>query len=191
MPIAHPALAPHEPFKPRTAALRAVRCCSLMAAAWWLVACVQGPQAAVAATELHRPVARADSNLRDAPTCEQTPTARSTLQRVAHELQAQGLALKAVCEPAHEGWVVQVQVVDGTKAREVVRGPLADGQGVDMGTPPGLAQAGAPAAQDSGFSPDVQYNRQWLRALMARHQFDNLPDAWWHFSHRQWSAAQR
>ncbi|WP_298207645.1 M15 family metallopeptidase [Acidovorax sp.] len=191
MPIAHPSLAPHESCKPR-AALRLVRCCSLvMAAAWLLVACVQSPQAAaVAATGVHQPATTA-GNLQDAPPCQTTPTARSTLQRVAHELQAQGLALKAACEPTHEGWVVQVQVVDGTKAREVVRGPLADGQGVDMGTPPGLAEVGASAEQDSGFSPDVQHNRQWLRTLMARHQFNNLPDAWWHFSHRQWSAAQR
>ena len=28
----------------------------------------------------------------------------------------------------------------------------------------------------------VQFNRQWLRTLMAQHRFSNLPDAWWHFA---------
>jgi len=50
-----------------------------------------------------------------------------------------------------------------------------------MGTPAGAARSEA-AAGATGFSPDVLHNRQWLRALMARHQFDNLPDAWWHFA---------
>jgi D-alanyl-D-alanine dipeptidase len=90
------------------------------------------------------------------------------------------MALQATCNAASGGWVVQVQVVDGTKAHKVVHGPLADGQAVDMGTPAGA----------SGFSPDVLHNRQWLRALMARHQFDNLPDAWWHFAQRGVPPAQ-
>jgi len=36
----------------------------------------------------------------------------------------------------------------------------------------------------------VLHNRQWLRALMARHQFNNLPDAWWHFAQRGVPPAQ-
>ena len=99
------------------------------------------------------------------------------------------MALQATCNTASGGWVVQVQVVDGTKAHKVVRGPLADGQAVDMGTPAGAARSEA-AAGASGFSPDVLHNRQWLRALMARHQFDNLPDAWWHFAQRGVPPAQ-
>ena len=69
------------------------------------------------------------------------------------------------------------------KASKVVRGPLADGHDVDMGTPAGVELAGA-APHAQGFSPDVQHNREWLRGLMARHQFDALPDAWWHFTPR-------
>ncbi len=34
------------------------------------------------------------------------------------------------------------------------------------------------------LSPDVHYNRQWLRAPMSRHQLDNLPGAWWHYAQR-------
>lgn len=94
------------------------------------------------------------------------------------------MALKATCQAASGGWVMQVRVTDGAKASKVVRGPLADGHDVDMGTPAGVRLAGAPAAAAQGFSPDVQHNRQWLHALMARHQFDNLPDAWWHFAQR-------
>jgi D-alanyl-D-alanine dipeptidase len=79
--------------------------------------------------------------------------------------------------------VVRVRVVDGMKASKVVRGPLADGHDVDMGTPAGVRQGGAELAA-RGFSPDVLHNRQWLRTLMARHEFDNAADAWWRFAQR-------
>ena len=93
------------------------------------------------------------------------------------------MALKTVCQAGSGGLRVQLQVVDGMKASKVVRGPLADGQEVDMGTPSGVAQAGA-ASNARGFSPDVLHNRVWLSELMGRHQFENQPDAWWHFSQR-------
>lgn len=126
-----------------------------------------------------------------APLCQDTPATRAALQGVAQELKAQGLALRAVCTDGAQGggWKVQVQVVDGFKAIKVVRGPLADGHEVDMGTPAGVALAAAQPSAD-GFSPDVQHNRSWLRALMARHRFDNLPDAWWHFAQRDAVPAQ-
>src|SRR6218665_1006157 len=109
--------------------------------------------------------------------CRQTPAARAALQGAALELQARGLALQVRCQEGNGGSggsgssVVQLRVLDGIQARAVLRGPLADGQAVDMGTPCGVASPGA-AVTAGGFSPDVQYNRQWLRALMARHQFD-------------------
>lgn len=115
--------------------------------------------------------------------CRDTPTARAALQQVAEALQAQGMALQARCPATGEGWVVQVLVVDGLKASKVVRGPLADGQEVDMGTPAGVELAGA-ASADPGLSPDVQHNRAWLRTVMARYQFDNAPQAWWRFALR-------
>ena len=93
------------------------------------------------------------------------------------------MALTASCHAASGAWVVQVRVVDGMKASKVVRGPLADGHDVDMGTPAGVQLAGAERGAE-GFSPDVQHNRDWLRDLMARHQFDNPPNAWWHFAQR-------
>jgi D-alanyl-D-alanine dipeptidase len=115
--------------------------------------------------------------------CRETPAARAAFENIHHTVQAQGMALKATCYPGGAGWVVQLRVTDGVKASKVVRGPLADGYDVDMGTPAGLQVTGASSAF-SGFSPDVHHNRMWLQALMARNQFDNLPDAWWHFAHR-------
>ena len=149
-----------------------------------LTACVHHPPvaapAAGAAGSVGPAVAAGASQKR--LLCSDSPVPRAKLGRIADELQAQGLQLQATCQ-APGGWVVRVLVVDGMKARQVVRGPLADGQVVDMGTPSGSLQAGA-SATAPGYSPDVVHNRQWLQALMARHQFDNLPDAWWHFAQR-------
>lgn len=115
--------------------------------------------------------------------CSQTVGTRQSLARIAQELKAQGMALEAMCQPGQPGWMVRVRVVDGVRAAPFVRGPLADGHEVDMGTPAGAASARA-QAHAAGFSPDVHHNRQWLRSLMARHQFDNLPRAWWLFAAR-------
>ena len=157
---------------------------SSVVAALWLAACVQSPQAAVPvaseAVANGAIVAQAP-----APGCHDTAATRSALQGIAQELQAQGLGFAATCQASQNrsAWVVQVRVLDGVKASTVVRGPLADGHDVDMGTPAGVQLAGAERGAE-GFSPDVQHNRDWLRDLMARHQFDNLPNAWWHFAQR-------
>lgn len=157
---------------------------SSVVTALMLAACVHSPQAAVPSAA--EPWA---GNSMSAPTasagCSDTAATRSALQGITQELQTQGLGFRATCQSIQNrsGWVVQVRVVDGVKASKVVRGPLADGHDVDMGTPPGVELAGAqPGAQ--GFSPDVQHNRGWLRSVMARHQFENLPNAWWHFAQR-------
>ncbi len=168
---------------------RAVGCAAGIATLW-LAACVHQPQAAVPAAGAigaGGPALAASAGPQRA-LCRDDPATRAGLERIAHELQTQGLALTAACRAPGGGWVVQVLVVDGIKARLVVRGPLADGQAVDMGTPSGSVQTGA-SASAPGYSPDVVHNRQWLHALMARHQFDNLPDAWWHFAQRQGESA--
>lgn len=136
-------------------------------------------QAAVRAADAETAVAATPPE--HASLCTPDAAAQSALARVASQLQKQGMHLQAQCHVASGAWMVQVQVVDGMKASKVVRGPLADGHEVDMGTPAGLAVAGAPA-DAGGFSPDVQFNRQWLRSVMAQHRFNNLPDAWWHFA---------
>ena len=170
-----------------TAAMPSATRYSSVAVALLLSACVHSPQAAVPAPGLQSG-AMAWEPTAISP-CDKEPTAKPALERIGRELQSLGMALQATCNAATGGWVVQVQVVDGTKAHKVVRGPLADGQAVDMGTPAGAARSKA-AAGATGFSPDVHHNRQWLRALMARHQFDNLPDAWWHFAQRGLPPAQ-
>ena len=150
---------------------------SSLACAVLLAACGGSPHAAVSQSPA------LPGHATPVASCDAAGAARAALQRVADELRAHGLELQASCASTGPGWAVQVLVVDGLKASKIVRGPLADGQGVDMGTPPGVNQPGAEAAAN-GFSPDVQFNRQWLRATMARHQFDNAADAWWRFAQR-------
>lgn len=149
---------------------------STLACAVLLSACAGSPHAAVPETQA-APAQRVAA-------CDTSPASRSALQGVADELRAHGLQLQASCAKSGAGWVVEVVVVDGMKASKVVRGPLADGQALDMGTPAGVKSAAAGGAAATGFSPDVQFNREWLRTTMARHQFDNASDAWWLFARR-------
>lgn len=148
----------------------------------WLVAGLLaagfGGHAAVHAADAEGDV---DWRGQSAGSCQQDRAGQAALSRIAQQLQAQGMALKARCHGPSGAWRVEVTVVDGLKASKVVRGPLADGHEVDMGTPAGVPLAAA-SLDAGGFSPDVQFNRQWLRTLMAQHRFSNLPDAWWHFA---------
>lgn len=74
-----------------------------------------------------------------------------------------------------------VVVLDGHPASKVLRGPLADGMDADMGTP--FDWFGTQShTDDRTLSPDVQHNRNWLRALLQRHGFKNLPEEWWHYT---------
>ena len=72
-------------------------------------------------------------------------------------------------------------VLDGVRARSVLAGPLADGQEADMGTPFDLFDE-LSHTDNAELPPDVQHNRHWLRALMQRHGWRNLPEEWWHFT---------
>ena len=74
-----------------------------------------------------------------------------------------------------------VVVLDAKRAGRVVRGPLAEGTDVDMGTP--FDWFGVQShTENSTLSPDVQHNRRWLRALLQRQGFQNLPEEWWHYT---------
>lgn len=175
---------PHSPSPPSRRGTVGGRW-STLALALLLAACAHSPHAAVQdpLTSGSASMESAQESVIAVAKCRDTPSTRKAVQSIAQELQAQGLAFKAACSSAAKGWVVQVRVVDGIRATQAVRGPLADGHAVDMGTPAGVGLPGAPL-DAQGFSPDVQHNRQWLRTVMARHQFDNLPDAWWHFAQR-------
>lgn len=155
-------------------------CWLSLAAGLALAACVQGPQAAVSAQAPSPAPMAWDAAVEG---CAGGERLRAALASARGELRAQGLVLKTACQASQGTLAVQVDVANGLLASQVVRGPLAEGEAVDMGTPAGVSSAAA-ADHSADFSPDVQHNRQWLRALMARHQFDNLPDAWWRFAHQ-------
>lgn len=72
-------------------------------------------------------------------------------------------------------------VVDAMRASKVVRGPLADGQEVDMGSPFDLFDTRS-HTDNHDLSPDVQHNRHWLRTLLGQNGFRNLPEEWWHYT---------
>ena len=145
-----------------------------------LAACVQSPQAAVPAHAMPPMELALDAGTGG---CVVGERLRTALAGARTELQAQGLALKASCHAGQGALIVQVDVVDSLRASAVVRGPFAEGEPVDMGTPAGASDTKA-ANDNVDISPDVQHNRQWLRAVMARHQFHNLPNAWWHFAYQ-------
>ncbi|MDH0381544.1 D-Ala-D-Ala dipeptidase [Comamonas aquatica] len=118
---------------------------------------------------------------------------RRALQLVRVQLLAQGLQLRTNgCPFVRTGpgqmqqvLDVAVRVVDSDVAGAVVRGPLADGEDVDMG---GIQLGGMPAVVEVGglpaeedVSPDVLFNRAWLAAVMRARGFQPLPGAWWGF----------
>lgn len=76
---------------------------------------------------------------------------------------------------------VTLVVVDGLRAYKVVRGPLADGHEVDMGSPFDMFDVSS-HTDNPDLPPDVQHNRRWLRALLAQQGFRNLPEEWWHYT---------
>ena len=72
-------------------------------------------------------------------------------------------------------------VLNGKLASKHVHGPLADGIDADMGTPFDMFDEQS-HTDNSKQSPDVQHNRRWLRTLMERHGWKNLPEEWWHYT---------
>jgi len=61
------------------------------------------------------------------------------------------------------------------------QGPLLPNGEVDMGTPFDLFDV--KSHTDNPDLPEaVRHNRQFLKGLMARHGFRNLPEEWWHYT---------
>ena len=71
-------------------------------------------------------------------------------------------------------------VTDAVRAAQVLQGPLAQGEEVDLGTPYGLMDARALGNSDA-VSPDVKYNRAWLRGQMQQQGLVPEDGRWWHF----------
>lgn len=121
---------------------------------------------------------------------------RSQLQRAFHlvsiQLQSQGLRLKAQGCPfvrTSSGQMqqvldVRVWVVDSDVAVNFVRGPLADGEEVDMGdvqlSLPSLG-SGLTKVTQQDVSPDVLFNREWLARVMAAQGLQAVDGHWWAF----------
>lgn len=75
-------------------------------------------------------------------------------------------------------------VTNPARAREVLAGAsVVVGQEVDMGTPFDLFDERS-HTDAASVSPAAQHNRRWLRAVMERHGWRNLPEEWWHFTLR-------
>lgn len=119
------------------------------------------------------------------------PQAQHALQTVKVQLQSQGLKLQTVGCPfvrvrggkMQQVMEVRVWVTDSDSAAYFVRGPLADGETVDMGDVQ-LAQMAASAgdtARVEDLSPDVLFNRQWLSSVMQARGFSAVEGHWWAF----------
>ena len=71
---------------------------------------------------------------------------------------------------------VRVQISDSDTAAQFVRGPLADGEEVDMGD----VHIEEPEPEDE-VSPDVQFNRAWLAGVMQKRGLKPVGGHWWAF----------
>ena len=143
------------------------------------------------------PVAKARWS--ECSTLLQSPQLRRSWHLLRSRLQAQGMQLVLQGCPvvqlqprgAQQALQVRVQITQAEVAAEWVRGPLADGELVDMGQTdePGQRSEGAAPrpsdsdseAQGEDVSPDVLFNRQWLVELMQQHGWQALDGYWWVF----------
>ncbi|WP_159911307.1 D-Ala-D-Ala dipeptidase [Pantoea sp. 18069] len=135
--------------------------------------------------------------------CRRLAGQRARLQAVQTALAREGMALRVLgCPQLASGanaaagqqvLAVAVQVVDGERAARTVRGPLADGELLDMGSDApqgasGLTQrvstANLAKPPEDALSPDVLHNRAWLRTLMGREGLRAVADTWWAFAPR-------
>lgn len=115
----------------------------------------------------------------------QAPAVPQRLQAVQHDLGQAGLELRLVgCESVAGKQALRFDpwVVDGRRAAQVVRGPMANGQVLDLGWPQGRRQAAA--LPDEQVSPDVIFNRQWWRAVLARHGLEPVAGDWHSYAAR-------
>ena len=103
------------------------------------------------------------------------------LELLRLQIQAQGMLLRLhgcpVLAQGHAPAVaVSVEVANSEVASRFVRGPLADGEAVDMGS----TLLGSENGEEE-YSPDVYDNRQWLAQLMGHYGFAPVQGYWWAF----------
>ncbi|MEK7417560.1 MULTISPECIES: hypothetical protein [Delftia] len=114
------------------------------------------------------------------------PAVADRLEQLQRELEPLGL------EPRLQGCVslagpelrpalvLDAWVTDGRKAMAVVRGPLADGEALDLGLEAGLQKAGLQKVglrpmPDDQVSPDVQFNRRWWQGRLGAYGLQAVP----------------
>ena len=106
------------------------------------------------------------------------------LEPLGLEPRLQGCVSLAGPEP-RPALVLDAWVTDGRKAMAVVRGPLADGEALDLGLEAGLHAAGPQKAglqkvglrpmPDDQVSPDVQFNRRWWQGRLGAYGLQAVP----------------
>ena len=111
------------------------------------------------------------------------------LEPLGLEPRLQGCVSLAGSEP-RPALVLDAWVTDGRKAMAVVRGPLADGEALDLGLEAGPQTAGLQAAgpqkaglqkvglrpmPDDQVSPDVQFNRRWWQGRLGAYGLQAVP----------------
>nr|WP_254662118.1 hypothetical protein [Delftia sp. JD2] len=111
------------------------------------------------------------------------------LEPLGLEPRLQGCVSLAGSEPG-PALVLDAWVTDGRKAMAVVRGPLADGEALDLGLEAGPQTAGLQAAgqqkaglqkvglrpmPDDQVSPDVQFNRRWWQGRLGAYGLQAVP----------------
>ncbi|WP_202759528.1 hypothetical protein [Delftia acidovorans] len=106
------------------------------------------------------------------------------LEPLGLEPRLQGCVSLAGSEPG-QALVLDAWVTDGRKAMAVVRGPLADGEALDLGLEAGLQTAGQQKAglqkvglrpmPDDQVSPDVQFNRRWWQGRLGAYGLQAVP----------------
>lgn len=129
-----------------------------------------------------------------APECQSLRLDTTSLLALQQLLQPLGLGIRVLgCPMAppplpQRVLAVTAVVLDGAKAVDTVRGALGDGEPVDMGSEyrptPWPVQGNAAQAQaqdDAEVSPDVLFNRRWLRSVMASQGYASVTGPWWAF----------
>ena len=96
------------------------------------------------------------------------------------ELQQRGFITAQSSHSRGSAVDLTLVVTDAVRAAQVLQGPLAQGEDLDLGTPYGLMDASALGHSDA-VSPDVKHNRAWLRGQMQQHGLVPEDGRWWHF----------
>lgn len=106
------------------------------------------------------------------------------LEPLGLEPRLQGCVSLAGSEPG-PALVLDAWVTDGRKAMAVVRGPLADGEALDLGLEAwlhaagpqkaGLQKVGLRPMPDDQVSPDVQFNRRWWQGRLGAYGLQAVP----------------